>query len=170
MALPLHGNRFVEGWQLSGIVRGTSGVPFTVTDGVDASGLTTTSSSTRPNVNPGFSNNPILGTPSQWFDPGAFSLAPLTTLGNLGRNTLRSPDFTSTDLALLKDTRVWERLTVQFRAEFFNAFNHSNYALPTSTLYTAIVNGTGVPNSQAGRITSVVGTPRQIQFGLKFIF
>jgi hypothetical protein len=121
-------------------------------------------------VNAGFSNNPILGTPTQWFNPAAFSLAPLTTLGNLGRNTLRGPQFTDADIALLKDTKVWERLNVQFRAEFFNIFNHSNYALPTSTLYTAIANGVGVPNAQAGRITSIVGTPRQIQFGLKFIF
>jgi hypothetical protein len=170
-AIPLHGNRIVEGWQLSGILRSSSGIPFTVNDGVDASGLSVTS--VRPNVIPGC--HQFVGSPSQWFNPNCFTLEPLTTLGNLGRDTETGPRLNNTDLALSKDTKIREQLRVQFRAEFFNIFNHPNYAVPgqqntNASLFTAIANGHGVPNPNAGRITQIVGTPRQIQFGLKVVF
>jgi len=173
-ALPFKGNRLVEGWQISGIERSTSGVPFTVVTGVDSAGFGTTgASSIRPNVVPGCQQ--ITGNPNQWFNPACFTLQPLGTIGNLGRDTERGPGFNALDFSLVKDTKVRENLGVQFRAEFFNIFNHANYAVPgqqntNSTLFTAIANGAGVPNPNAGRITQIVGTPRQIQFALKVTF
>jgi hypothetical protein len=169
-ALPFHGNRIVEGWQVSGVETFNNGLPFTVTDGIDASGFGTVNSTARPNVNPGFSGDPITGSVAQWFNPAAFSLQTIGTNGDLGRNTLRGPHLADTDFALLKDTRISERLRVQFRAEFFNIFNHSNYALPNSSLYVALYNGEPIPNPNAGRIIGIVGTPRQIQFAVKFLF
>ena len=171
-ALPLHGNRAVEGWQFSGVVSATTGPPFTILDGIDATGFG--SGTSRPNVNPGFTNNPVLGTPTQWFNPAAFSMAAIGTLGNIGRDTVRGPKFNNTDIALLKDTKLTERVRVQFRAEFFNVLNHTNYRVPLNTvgtiLYTGLANGKPIPNPNAGRITNIVGTPRQIQFALKFLF
>ena len=64
------------------------------------------------------------------------------------------------DFSLFKDFRVTEQVKVQFRAEFFNAFNIPQFDLPNATI------GTG----PAGTITSIVGIPRQIQFGLKIVF
>jgi hypothetical protein len=167
VALPFHGNRLVEGWQISEIVRATSGTPFTVTDGVDASGV---GAGTRPNVNVGCTNNPVVGNPNHWFNTSCFSLAPLTTLGNLGRNTVRGPHYTAVDFALLKGTKIRENLNLQFRAEFFNIFNHANYGLPSGALFTSLVNGVGNRNPNADVITTQLGTPRQIQFGLKLVF
>jgi hypothetical protein len=66
---------------------------------------------------------------------------------------------------------VRENLSVQFRAEFFNIFNHTNFGLPTGGLGGAsLFVGGGGRNGSAGQITSMVGTPRQIQFALKILF
>lgn len=78
----------------------------------------------------------------------------------------------NTDLAVLKDTKIRESLGLQFRAEFFNIFNHTNLGLPITGLGGAPLftdaQGDRIPS--AGQITSMVGTPRQIQFALKLIF
>ncbi len=79
-------------------------------------------------------------------------------------------------MAVLKDTKIRENLGLQFRAEFFNILNHTNYALPISTLFTG---GGATPgdlttytgrNESAGQIVNTLGTPRQIQFAMKLIF
>jgi hypothetical protein len=69
------------------------------------------------------------------------------------------------DLSLLKDTRVSEKLTVQFRAEIFNAFNRVNFGPPNTTVFSS-----GAISASAGVITTLAANPRQIQFGLKMIF
>jgi hypothetical protein len=75
-------------------------------------------------------------------------------------NNVRGAGVNSWDLSAIKNTRAWERLTVQFRAEFLNAFNHANFALPNTT-----------PTSTAfGRVTSQQGYPRRIQLGLKLLW
>src|SRR5208283_2113531 len=124
-ALPFKGNRFVSGWQISGIISGYSGTPFTVSDGFDqfeqAGGVP------RPNyspnnpataIYPACNNQPIIGKLSMYFNPNCYSLEPVGTLGNNGRDTLRGPGFFDMDISLTKDTKLTERLKVQFRAEF----------------------------------------------------
>jgi len=163
-ALPFRGNRLVEGWQLSGIESAYSGVPVNITTGVSRA---YTQSPDRPNY--------VLGcniqedNVNQWFNPACFSLQPSGTLGNLGRDVAIGPGLVDTDLALLKDTKIRESMNVQFRAEFFNIFNHANFALPTSTAFSGS-SAAAVPNSQFGKITSIVGTPRQVQLALKIVF
>jgi len=66
-----------------------------------------------------------------------------------------------------KETKISERINTQFRAEFFNILNHTNLGLPAATLYKDTA---GTPTGFAGQITTIVGTPRQIQFALKIIF
>ena len=105
VALPFRGNALVEGWQISGIFAASSGLPLTVTSGFDAAGLQN-GVTNRPNLVAGRSPNPIVGSVNQWFDPSAFTLQPIGTLGNLGRDTVIGPGLTNLDLALLKDTRV----------------------------------------------------------------
>ena len=86
--------------------------------------------------------------------------------GNLGRNTLTGPGLATLDFSLLKNLNLSETKRLQFRAEFFNLFNHANFALPDFDPF--LSNGTR--DSRAGKITSTNTTARQIQFGLKFIF
>ena len=77
----------------------------------------------------------------------------------------RGPGLTEVDLSLFKNTTVSEKVSVQFRAEFFNVLNHTNLGTPNATVFSG-----GAINASAGLITSLATTPRQIQFGLKLIF
>lgn len=172
-ALPFKGNKIVAGWQISGIVTATSGLPLNVEDGYDeAAGGSPVAMVPRPNAVAGC--NVQTDTVNQWYNPACFTIEAPGTLGNLGRDTVIGPKFFDADLALLKDTRFKEHLDLQFRAEFFNIFNHTNLGLPSAgqgggALYAA--GGTGVvPIGSAGQITTQNGTPRQIQFALKLIF
>ncbi len=160
--LPFHGNRFVEGWQLTGIFSASSGLPVTIETGYDRVGYSSTGTP-RPNYVSGC--QVAVGKQSEWFNPACFSLQAPGTLGNIGRDTVIGPNNVDLDMALLKDTRISERYRVQFRGEVFNIFNHPNFGLPNDSVFTA-----SGPNPTAGQITTQVGTARQIQLGLKFIF
>ena len=103
---------------------------------------------------------------NQWFNPSCFSLQPVGTIGNLGRNTGTAPGYVSTDFAVLKETVLKERLRLQFRAELFNIFNHANFGVPAASVFSS----SGAVLANAGRITSIVGTSRQIQFAIKLLF
>jgi hypothetical protein len=86
-------------------------------------------------------------------------------LGTLGRNTFRGPGYHSFDLSLLKDTPLFSRgnsepVTLEFRAEFFNAFNLVNFGLPSN-----IVRGSGF-----GVVSKTAGFSRQLQFSLKIVY
>jgi hypothetical protein len=169
-ALPFKANKFVAGWQISGIVTATSGLPLNVEDGYDeAAGGSPVAMVPRPNAVSGC--NVQTNTVNQWYNPACFTLEAPGTLGNLGRDTVIGPHFVNTDLALLKDTRFKENLDLQFRAEFFNIFNHTNLGLPSAGQGGGALYAAGaVPIGSAGQITSQNGTPRQIQFALKFTF
>jgi hypothetical protein len=160
-ALPFHGNRLVQGWQISGIESVYGGVPVNITTGIARAFQL---SADRPNYVAGCQIQQE--NVNQWFNPACFSLQAAGTLGNLGRDVAFGPHFINTDIAVLKDTKLRESLNLQFRAEFFNIFNHANFGLPVATAFS----GTGTPNSQFGKITSIIGTPRQIQLALKLTF
>jgi len=156
---------------LNNITSIRSGTPFTVRLGFNRSGnLNTTSFSAneRPNLKPGFSNNPILGGPDRYFDVNAFELPAVNTRGNLGRNTLIGPGLVSVDVAMSKSFALGEGRALQFRAEVFNLPNHPNFAVPSGRI--VFTNAAGAIAPTAGRITSTVTTSRQIQFGLKLTF
>jgi hypothetical protein len=106
-------------------------------------------------------SRPLADKLVQWFDTSRFVVNAVGTTGNSGRNILRGPGYFNTDLGVLKSTRITERTNLQFRAEFFNVFNHANFRLPASN----------VSSAQKGRITAVVDdSQRIIQFGLKLLF
>jgi hypothetical protein len=108
------------------------------------------------------------GNPSQYVKLQCFSFPALGELGNLGRNTLRSPGLETFDFSLFKnDSLLGEKLKVQFRAEFFNVFNRANFDAHLVTAFNS--QGQTVPVN-AALITPTVTTSRQIQFGLKFIW
>ena len=66
----------------------------------------------------------------QWYNPKCFTPSTYGTLGNLGRNDLVGPGYVETDLGVMKQTRITERVSLQFRAELFNLFNHPNFNCP----------------------------------------
>jgi hypothetical protein len=156
-------NKAFGGWQLNIILTAQTGLPFTP---VLANSVANTGSSSRPNINSGVSatlSNPTL---NDWFNtsfnvPGAVWATPaLYTFGDAGRNILRGPSRFNLDTSLFKDIAVSERVHVQFRGELFNVLNHPQFDLPNAT----------IGNAQAGIISATLGTPRDIQLGLRLIF
>lgn len=153
----------LTGWSTYGIITLQSGQPFTVAllpendnsnTGFASLGF---GANNRPNrIGSGKLSNP---GPDAWFDGAAFVLADRGSFGNSGRNILDGPEYQDFSLSLLKNTKICEGLDLQFRAEFFNAFNHANFDLPDSFL----------GSSTFGRINSAQNS-RLIQFGLKLIY
>lgn len=171
-------NRAVSGWTLSSIASLQSGFPFSPQLGYNPTGSGDTRNPVRPDINPSFHGNLYPRTPQQYFDPAAFLAPAYGTVGNLGRDTLTGPGLANFDLSLLKATQISERVRTQFRAEFFNVLNHTNFATPNPVIFTSgptqgsSVNQTAavVTSPTAGVITGTATTSRQIQFGLKVLF
>jgi hypothetical protein len=154
-------------WQLSGIETLQSGLPFTPQLSYNPSNDGDTRNPVRPSWNPNFTGLVTLGRPSQYFNPNAF-IQPLPgSYGNVGRNVLQGPGLVETDLSLTKTFSLSERLNLQFRSEFFNIFNHTNFNVPNPVVFAA---ATGGPSPTAGLITATSSTSRQIQFGLKLLW
>lgn len=167
-ALPFKGNILIQGWQMSGGLQVQSGAPWNVTVGFDQAG-DVVAGSERPNlVLP--ANSIMTGNINQWANPAGFSLPAAGTLGNLQRDFLAGPGIVNTDFALMKETKIREGLRLQFRSEFFNLFNHANFALPNASAFVQANNGGATPNPTFGKITATTTTSRQIQFALKLMF
>ncbi|HKD85416.1 MAG TPA: hypothetical protein VKB58_11765, partial [Terriglobales bacterium] len=160
-------NGFVGGWSITSIVLTQSGFPFTPQLSYNPSNNGDTRNPVRPFVNPDFIGSAIIGTPAQWFNPAALLQPPPNSgfYGNLGRDTLTGPGLFDWDFSAIKDTKVSERLNLQFRAEFFNILNHTNFNTPNLIVFTP----SGV-SPTAGAITSTSTTSRQVQFGLKLLW
>jgi hypothetical protein len=156
---------FLGGWQFSEITTLVSGFPITPLVGSNRSGDGDTRNPDRPNPNPGFSGPIVTGNPNQWFNPAAFLLPAPGTYGSAGRGILTGPGLANADASLLKSFPVTEHIHCQFRAEFFNALNHTNLGTPNATVFS----GSQV-NASAGLITNTATYPRQIQFGVKLSF
>src|SRR5258707_1116064 len=166
-----HGRRWVEwligDWQLSGIQTLQSRLPFTPQLSYNPSNDGDTRNPVRPSVNPNFTGEIIQGGPNRYFNPDAFVQPLPGTYGNVGRNTLQGPRLVETDLSVTKKFSVSERWNMQFRSEFFNVFNHTNFNVPNPVVFAS---ATGGPSPTAGVITATSTTSRQIQFGLKLMW
>jgi outer membrane receptor protein involved in Fe transport len=164
----------VNGWQFGGVFEASSGTPFFMNLGGDPLGQANSDPFDVPNrlggagcaslVNPGDPNNYVklqcLAFPN-----------PANIRGNLGRNTMIGPGLLNTDLSVVKNfplKRISESFNVQFRAEFFNAFNRTNFAPPLDNLTAFDQFGNAVGG--AGAIDATQTPAREIQFALKFIF
>jgi hypothetical protein len=159
--------RLLGNWQISGIETLQSGLPFTPQLSYNPSNDGDTRNPVRPSWNPTFTGPVILGGSSQYFNPNAFVQPLPGTYGNVGRNVLTGPRLVETDASLTKLFSLSERLNLQFRFEFFNLFNHTNFNAPNPVVYAA---ASGGPSPTAGIITSTTTTSRQIQFGLKLLW
>jgi hypothetical protein len=162
-------------WTISGIVTYQSGLPFTVIDSGGGTSFPTAGSNViTASLAPGatYAGTKTGGSVehrlNHWLNHSAFQFAPVvgpdgsTGFGTLGRNTFRGPHQSDWDLTLGKRFSITERQRVDFRADFFNAFNHPSFATPSFPDVESPSNFTA--------ITSTVGTPRLIQFVLKYSY
>jgi len=177
-------NAIMGNWQVDLIERATSGFPLYVVDSADESGtffsyngftLQRPNQVGDPNKAGPVAGNPSCTAPSQihtiqnWFNPCAFVKAPLGELGTAARAPVYGPRFVNTDLSLIKDFPFTfrEGMNLQFRAEFFNLFNHPQFFLPG-------IGNSGMQDintqSSFGVISNTVNNPRLIQFALKLRF
>ncbi len=158
------------GWQISGIANFDGGLPVSISDstlGTDPGGLGvfgTNNTSPRPDeiCDP---NQNAPHTLAQWFNTSCFADVPKGQVrpGNSARYPIRGPGFQRWDISAIKNFKINERMRLQFRSEFFNIFNHTNFQGVASTL------GTTTGASAFGRITST-RDPRIVQLGLKLYF
>ena len=158
-----HGARgkLLGGWTISGITRFTTGFPVTLLENDDNS-LCGCSNSDVPNYN----GQPIHFLDPRkpghlFFDPSSFSHEALGTFGNAKRRFFHGPGINNWDLALHKNTLIGERMALEFRAEFFNVFNHAQFMNPGSVI--------GEINGNLGQVTSA-RDGRIGQMALKFSF
>ncbi|MFZ0430569.1 MAG: TonB-dependent receptor [Acidobacteriota bacterium] len=168
-------------WQVGGLITLSSGHPFTplISFNNSRSGVSGASAQAdRPNLNQGYSSNPLVGTVDQWYDPWAFALPQAGFFGDVGRNTVTGPGFRNLDLLLSRSLRLGsgsEKPHVQLRAEFFNVLNHPNFDLPGTSLSAEassyiFTDPTGEPNPAATRLTRTAGNAREVQFGIKLLW
>ena len=151
----------VAGWQLSGLTELQSGLPFNVSAGQDIA--KTGIAQDRPNQigNPNLPSGRTHGQQQlAYFNTAAFAYANVGTFGNTQRNALRGPHYINVDLAMMKDFIITGETRFQFRAEAFDAFNHTNFNNPDGKVSDGV---------NFGRILSA-NDPRIIQGALKFYF
>jgi hypothetical protein len=178
-------NAILGSWQVNLIERATSGFPLFVVDSADESGVFfyyNCCTLQRPNEvgdpnkagpvagNPGCAAPSAIHTLQNWFNPCAFMKAPAGELGTAARAPVYGPRFVNTDFSIIKDFPLSfrEAMNLQFRAEFFNLFNHTQFYL----------NGLGGTEgeqdintpSSFGVINNTVNNPRLIQFALRLNF
>jgi hypothetical protein len=156
-----HPSRLLSGWQISGVTRFTTGFPITLSDNGDRS-LIGTFGIDRPQFNGGdlSTNDPRENL--NWISNAhqTFSREPIGQIGNARRRMFYGPGLNNTDLALLKSVNITESKSLQFRAEFFNAFNHAQFLNPSG----------GVQSSSSFMVIKSARDPRIGQLAVKFLF
>jgi len=160
-------NFLASGWTASGILTVQTGFPFTPQLGYNPTGNGDTRNPVRPNWNPAFSGNLYPRKPGEYFNPNAFLTPATGTYGTVKRDSLTGPGLTQLDFSAVKNSQLTERFGLQFRAEFFNILNHTNYLTPNEVVYTSATSGI---SPTAGVVTATSTTSRQIQFGAKLQF
>lgn len=160
-----YAGHILGGWEVSGLVYYYTGTPLTVTtSNTDPAGLGllgASASSARPDII-GDPNKGAPHTVAEFFNTSAFTpnLQTSNRPGNSGRGVVTGPSFQRWDLSLFKNTKLrGESTYLQFRAEAFNVFNHTNF--------NAV--GTNITLSTFGKVTSA-NDPRILQLGLKLYF
>jgi len=160
-------------WQMNGIFTLYTGTPLDVFTGVSANYL----GMDHTPANGGFRPDLVSGQPiylntadgTQYLNPAAFALQAPGTFGNLRRGTVRQPRITNVDFSAAKNWTMRERFRIQFRAEFFNAFNHPSFNGFDAGLALDPFKKGQSTNNHFGFLSSDLG-PRNIQFGLKLSF
>ena len=196
----------LNGWQVSGTLFWHSGIPFSVLStpySANGNGIVNGSGPQFASVVPGvplYRRTPVPGVTQpgtlQWLNPAAFvsavdpstgacnggDTASTCQFGSLGRNALRGPDFVWSDFYLTKLFPLTEHLKLRLDAQFFNVFNHPNFALPgmvfagipgkpaTQTGFGALTSATSPPTGLLGVGLGGDSSPRMIAFQSRLEF
>jgi len=175
--LPKLVDKVVNGWGLSGTMSWQTGFPFSIFSGTDnsLSGML----GDRADLAVASVQQAVLGSGrshaaevQEWFNTSAFVPNAIGTFGDTGKNVLRGPRFFDADLAAVKNAKLTERLSMEFRAEFFNVFNNVNFGRPDGNLAdlgTTYGQITGLAGASSSN-TYGTAQPRIIQFAMKFAF
>jgi hypothetical protein len=151
-----------RGWNLSALFQAQSGYPLTISVFGDTANAGTLLGENPIRAN--YTGQPVFipgtHTSDMWFNPAAFSTPAAFTFGNVGRNTVYGPGLQTLDLALQREFSLTEKLRFQFRAEAFNALNHTNLGTPNRFVNTP----------QFGTITEAATPGREVQLGVRLSF
>ena len=189
-------SRWLGGWEATTVFQAQTGNPFTIVTASNWTGLfnnrpiqvgdiptgkSFTSSGVYwfnvPTCNLTVTPGCVLFDPNSPVPPSKLPSPFTATFGTMSRNALRGPGFENLDLSAIKNTKITERLTTEFRVEAFNLLNHPNLAQPITPGFI----GAATPSDPSkpgtfGQITSTrfptgdAGSSRQLQFALKFKF
>jgi hypothetical protein len=156
-------NAVLGGWETTGIISAESGGPFTVYAGRDIS--QTNLNVDRANVTGDpYGGNACASVPDtackNWLNPASFSLPATGTFGDATKGEFRGPGFFNFDAGIYKNIPIHNQVQMQFRSEFFNAFNNTEFTNPHTT----------VTGNAFGAIRATANGPRVIQFALKLSF
>src|SRR5437660_10278716 len=199
------GRLLFSNWEVAGIITAMSGLPIDIVDSNAGSFyLGANNALSRPSWAPGATHSTATSNipAGYFFNPFAFArpivpagqLIPssngtavagatcgqptvlCTDFGNVGRNVLRGPKQTNLDFSVISRFAISESKNIEFRAEFFNLFNHVNFANPISSLNAFASSGGSIDSNTGrivnpgdfGRIISTSNNPRLIQFAVKF--
>jgi hypothetical protein len=187
--LPFKGNRAVSGWSVAGIGTLQSGNPVNIA--LTSTGITGVGGTVTPTV---IGQVVVTGNPlGPWIAPtgtgistldgsshnlygGIFQTPIINAFGNMGRNSIIGPSFKNLDLSIIKNTKLTERLNLQFRADAFDLTNHPNYGQPFRTYNPRTIKGVANADDTFGIISSTrfptgdSGSSRQLQMALKLQF
>ncbi len=157
--------RLTRGWNISGITRFSTGLPVSLSQGSGDYSLTGSSATDVPNVvapvviQNARNADPTTGAPNTYFLPSSFESGPLGTFGDANRRFFSGPGIINTDFAIMKVIPLRESMSIMFRGEFFNIFNHANFNNPVGNF----------SSSQFGEVTSA-RDPRIGQVSFKFLW
>ncbi len=174
------GAAVLGGWSFQGVFYHLSGLPFYVSASNSSCNCpnaisTQLANKVKPHVAKG-SVPHTAGDSNTWFDPTAFAPVSTAAFGNSSFNSLRGPGSTDFDAGVFRDFQIWERLSMQFRAEGLNVTNTPHFAVPNSNISSASFSNGNITNLNSfSQITNV--TPlgrltdaRYFRFGVRFTF
>jgi hypothetical protein len=174
-------NTLLGNWQMTLIEHISSGFPVPLIDSVNGSGVSFNNGGNgnnynRPNQVPGCDTHAADHSKLQWINPDCFTVPASGELGNANRVPVIGPDFVNTDFSIIKQFALpREGMGLNFRAEFFNLFNHAQFGMPVNDIAVANadpVTGKIIPGGANGfgAVNSTVNNPRLVQFALKLTF
>jgi hypothetical protein len=169
--------RVLGNWETSGVFTGESGAPLNVTAGVDQSKTGIGADRAQWSGASPYQKGACSGTTApcrQWLNRSAFSLPPAGTPGNVGKGQFIGPGFWNWDMSAVKNFPFTERFGMQFRAEFFNTFNHTNFSYNAAGVTSGGTTAASVTqaNPSLASFGEILGAadPRILQFAVKFSF
>ena len=168
-------NAILGNFQTTLIERISSGFPVPLIDSINQSGVFFENGGNdnnwnRPNLVAGCNPHNASHGQLQWINPSCYVAPPAGQLGDASRVPATGPDFVNTDFSIIKQIALPREMALNFRAEFFNLFNHAQFGNPGSDVSLVTHTGNVVNSNGFGAVSSTVNNPRLIQLALKLSF